>query len=155
MKYEDDKEIEKLVASFEDASVARDVWKHAEHLVVALYYVNKFGDVDPATDRMREGLFNLLTEGFKVDLSKEMPYHETLTVFWMITVDEFSRSTNGMSLHEKANKLIETFDKDYPLKFYSREYLFSDDARARFVEPDLPPAANSDDIDRRQSYLTW
>jgi hypothetical protein len=151
MRYENDGEIERLVASFEDATIERGVWKHAEHLVVALYYVNKFGDVDAATDKMRDGLFNLLTEGFKVDLSKEMPYHETLTVFWMKTIDEFSRSTNGMSLHEKANNLIETFDKDYPLNFYTREYLFSDDARARFVEPDFLPAANSDDNDRRQS----
>ena len=151
MKYRNDADIEKLVASFEDASIARDVWKHDEHLVVALYYLNKFGDVHDATNKIRDGLFNLLTEGFKVDLTKEMPYHETLTVFWMKTVDEFSRNTNGVPLHEKANKLVEEYDKDYPLKFYSREYLFSDEARARFVEPDLPSATNSDDIDRRQS----
>jgi hypothetical protein len=151
MKYESKEDIEKLVAAFEDASIARGVWKHAEHLVVALYYATKF-DLEAATNRMRDGLFNLLTEGFKVDLTKEMPYHETLTVFWMKTVDEFSRSTNGMPLHEKANSLIETFDKDYPLKFYSREYLFSDEARARFVEPDVPTVAYRDDIDRRRSY---
>ena len=139
MRYENPEEIEKLVAAFEDASIARGVWKHAEHLVVALYYVNKFADIDAATNRMRDRLFNLLTEGFKVDLTKEMPYHETLTVFWMRTVAHFAAATNGMPLHEKANSLIEKFDKDYPLRFYSREYLFSDDARARFVEPDLVP----------------
>ena len=138
MKYEGDKDIEKLVAAFEDASIARGVWKHAEHLVVALYYAAKYNDIEIATDKMRDGLFNLLTEGFKVDLTKEMPYHETLTVFWMRTVVEFSRSTNGVPLHEKANSLIEKFDKDYPLRFYSREFLFSDAARAKFVEPDLP-----------------
>jgi hypothetical protein len=137
MKYKNEDEIEALVAAFEDASIARGVWKHAEHLVVALYYAYKYEDVDTATARMREGLFNLLTEGFKVDLTKEMPYHETLTVFWMRTVDEFSRSTNGLPMHEKANRLIERYDKDYPLRFYTREYLFSDEARARFVEPDL------------------
>jgi hypothetical protein len=152
VKYKDDAEIEKLVASFEDASIARGVWKHAEHLVVALYYVNSCGDIEVATNKMREGLFNLLTDGFKVDLSKEMPYHETLTVFWMKTVDEFSRSRNGMPLHEKANNLIEAFDKDYPLNFYTREYLFSDEARARFVEPDLSSVAKSNDTDRRLSY---
>jgi hypothetical protein len=31
------------------------------------------------------------------------------------------------------------FNKDYPLRFYSRELLFSDEARARFVEPDIVP----------------
>jgi len=142
MKYKDEDEIKKLVAAFEDASIARDVWKHAEHLVVALYYANKY-DLETAIAKMKDGLFNLLTVGFKVDLLKEMPYHETLTVFWMRAVDEFARSTNGMSLHEKANSLIETFDKDYPLRFYSREFLFSDEARARFVEPDIVPVRQS------------
>jgi hypothetical protein len=137
MRYKDDKDIETLVASFEDASIARGVWKHAEHLVVALYYASKY-DVETATDKMRDGIYNLLTEGFKVDLAKEMPYHETLTVFWMRTVAEFSAASNGSPLHEKANSLIEKFDKDYPLRFYSREYLFSDEARSRYVEPDLP-----------------
>ena len=138
MKYKDEDEIEKLVGAFEDATIARAVWKHAEHLVVALYYANKY-DLETAIAKMKDGLFNLLTEGFKVDLTKEMPYHETLTVFWMRAVNEFARSTNGLPLHEKANSLIETFDKDYPLRFYSREFLFSDEARAVFVEPDLRP----------------
>ena len=135
-KYKNEEEIIALVRSFEDASIARGVWKHAEHLVVALYYVDEY-DLDTATTKMRDGLFNLLTEGFKVDLTKEMPYHETLTVFWMRTVDEFSQTNNGMHLHEKANLLIDKFDKDYPLRYYTRDLLFSDDARRRYVEPDL------------------
>ena len=85
---------------------------------------------------MRSGIFNLLNS-FGVDLSKEMPYHETLTVFWMRAVDDFSRSENFDSVVDKINALIEKCDKDYPFKFYSREYLFSDEARANFVEPDL------------------
>ncbi len=66
-----------------------------------------------------------------------MPYHETLTIFWMRTVADFNASKNGTSLLDKANELVATYDKDYPLKFYSREYLFSEEARARFVEGDL------------------
>lgn len=148
MKYATNSEIEKVVTGFEDTSIARSDWKHSQHLVVALCYVERFG-LESAIEKMRDGLFKLLTEGFKVDLTKEMPYHETLTIFWMRTVADFASKLNGISLHAKANSLIDTFDKDYPLKFYTRECLFSDDARARFVEPDLPPVANSDDIDRR------
>jgi hypothetical protein len=88
---------------------------------------------------MRSGIFKLLTDGFGVDLSKEMPYHETLTIFWMRTVAAFNASKNGASLSEKARELVAAFDKDYPLRFYSREYLFSDEARAAFVEPDIEP----------------
>jgi hypothetical protein len=136
MKYKDEKEIVELVRRFEDASIARDVWKHAEHLVVALYYIEKYG-IEVGTDKMRGGLFNLLIKGFGVDLTKEMPYHETLTVFWMRTVADFNASKNGTSLLDKTNELVAKYDKDYPMRFYSREYLFSDEARAKYVDGDL------------------
>jgi len=137
-KYKDETSILALVDSFEAATVSRDDWKHAEHLIVALHYVC-IHDVETATEKMKSGLFKLLTEGFGVDLSKEMPYHETLTIFWMRTVADLNAAKGGTSLPDKARELVERFDKDYPLRFYSREYLFSEEARAAFVEPDLKP----------------
>lgn len=151
-KYKSEDEIIALVNSFEDASIARGVWKHGEHLVVALYYVSKY-DLETAIARMRDGLFNLLVEGFKVDLTKEMPYHETMTVFWMRTVNDFARENSSLSLTEKANILIMRYDKDYPLKFYSREVLFSDRARKAFIQPDLGPMpVSAAEIDALPSY---
>ena len=135
MRYRNEREIAEVVRGFEDATIARGEWKHAEHLTVALYYVTLFG-LEKATTKMREGIFGLL-EAFAVDLTKEMPYHETLTVFWMQTVAEFNTTSEGDSLLEKTNALIEKYDKDFPLKFYSRELLFSDQARAAYVDPDL------------------
>ena len=138
-KFKSEGEIGELVRSFEDATISREDWRHAEHLVVALYYLNG-NDIETATRKMRDGIFNLLRNGFAVDLTKEMPYHETLTVFWMRTVAAFSRSKNGGGLLEKANELVRTYDKDYPLRFYTREFLFSDQARAAFVPGDLADA---------------
>lgn len=140
MRYETEEEIREVVRTFEDASIARGVWKHAEHLTVALHYLS-LHDLETATIKMREGIFKLLTDGFKVDLEKEMPYHETLTVFWMRTVADFNAAKNGSSILEKVNELVATYDKDHPLKFYSREFLFSDVARARFCAPDLEPSS--------------
>jgi hypothetical protein len=139
MRFSSEEEIKEVVRTFEDATVSRAAWKHAEHLTVALHYLT-LHDMETATAKMREGIFKLLTKGFQVDLSKEMPYHETLTVFWMRTVDDFRRSKNGASMLEKANELIDEYDKDHPLRFYSREYLFSAAARAKFVEGDLRAA---------------
>lgn len=133
-KYRSEDEILAVVRSFEDATIGRDEWKHAEHLLVALYYVDSFG-LEEGTRKMREGILNLLSKGFNVDLEKEMPYHETITVFWMRTVYGFSIINSEMPLAKKAGLMIETFDKDLPLRFYSKERLFSDEARARFVEP--------------------
>ncbi len=135
-KYENESDIVDLVRSFESAAISHDDWKHAEHLVVALYYLSHH-DRNTAIAKMRSGILHLLEFGFKVDLKKEMPYHETITVFWMHTLHDFNASKNGTSLLDKANEVVERFDKDHPLRFYSRELLFSDEARAGFVEPDL------------------
>lgn len=135
MRFKTENEIADVVRTFEEATISRDDWKHAEHLTVALHYLC-LHDIDTATEKMRAGIFKLL-KAFEVDLSKEMPYHETLTVFWMSTVADFNASKNGASLLEKANDLVANYDKEYPLKFYSREYLFSDEARVRFVDGDL------------------
>ena len=135
-KYKSESEVLDLVRSFEDATIAHGDWKHAEHLVVALYYLT-CNDLETASAKMRDGILNLLKNGFKVDLTKEMPYHETITLFWMRTVADFNASKNGSSLLDKANEVAYRWDKDYPLKFYTRELLFSDKARANWVEPDL------------------
>jgi hypothetical protein len=140
-KYDSEEKIYSLVRAFEAAAVSRDEWKHAEHLVVALYYVSRF-DLEAAIEKMRSGIFNLLANGFGVDLTQEMPYHETLTVFWMRTVSDFLGSKKGAFLPETTKELVAKFDKDYPLRFYSRERLFSDEARAGFIEPsDMPPSS--------------
>ncbi|MFN6963235.1 MAG: hypothetical protein ACK4S4_05645 [Pyrinomonadaceae bacterium] len=154
MRYKDEKDIERLVRSFEDATITRDEWKHAEHLVVGMYYL-RHHDLEEAIDRMRDGIFNLLTRGFGVDLSKEMPYHETLTVFWMRTIAARIAGREESSMPEVAAELLREFDKDYPLRSYSRELLFSDEARSRYVEPDLvdepsAAAAANDERDRIQ-----
>ena len=140
-KYKYESEVMDLVRSFEDATIPHDDWKHAEHLVVALYYLT-LHDLDTAYGKMRSGILNLLEHGFKVDLKKEMPYHETITLFWMRVVADYNASKNGSSLLEKANEVAYKWDKDYPLKFYSRERLFSDEARAGFVPADLSPTTN-------------
>src|ERR1700755_3551177 len=134
MKYKTENELLAVVESFERGTISRDDWKHAEHLIVANFYLSK-NDFDAAYNKMREGIFNLL-KAFKIDLSKEMPYHETLTIFWMRTVEDFRKTKNGCSEFEICSELTTSFDKDYPMKFYSRELLFSDEARAGFIDAD-------------------
>lgn len=135
-RFGSEKEIHDLVLSFENARISRDSWKHAEHLTVALCYLSRH-DIGTATEKMRTGILNLLTNGFGLDLSKENPYHETLTIFWMHTIDKFRLARNPTSLLDTANELVSTYDKDYPLRFYTRELLFSDRARAKYTSPDI------------------
>ncbi len=136
MVYKSEDELLNIIRVFESGTIARADWRHNEHLTVAFYYAFHH-DFETALDKMRDGIFNLL-DAFGVDLSKEMPYHETLTVFWMRTIFDFLESQKEKSLVETANKVLEVCgDKDLPLKYYSRDFLFSDEARKNFVEGDL------------------
>src|SRR5574338_278814 len=92
-EYKTEEDVLSLVRSFEDATVSRDDWKHAEHLVVALYYVSHY-DIVTAALKMRGGILNLLEKGFGLDLAKEMPYHETITIFWIRTIAKYNAAKN-------------------------------------------------------------
>ncbi len=135
MNYETENEIREVIENFESCTVARGSWDHPEHLILAFHYLSQY-DFETALSKMRGGLFKLLAS-FEIDLTQEMPYHETITVFWMKTEYNFlkSRSINKLSA-PLIQELIEKFDKDYPLEFYTRELLFSDAARAKYIEPD-------------------
>lgn len=135
MRYKTESEITNVVKSFENTTISREDWRHLEHLIVANHYLSE-NDFDAAYAKMRDGIFKLL-RAFEVDLSKEMPYHETLTMFWMRTVDDFRKTKNDLSTVEICGAMEEKFDKDYPLRFYSRKLLFSDKARKNFISGDL------------------
>lgn len=135
MKYKSKTELTEIVKKFETCTFARDDWRHADHLVVGNHYLSE-NDFDTALTKMRGGIFKLL-RSFAVDLNVEMPYHETLTIFWLKTIDDFRQTKSGASNLEICNEIIENFDKDYPLKFYSRNILFSEEARKSFVNGDL------------------
>nr|MBA3784130.1 hypothetical protein [Acidobacteriota bacterium] len=113
MIYQTEDEILRIVRAFENGTIPRSEWRHAEHLTVAFYYAF-YHDFETAHVKMRDGIFNLLNS-FEVDLSKEMPYHETLTVFWMRTIFDFLESQKEKSLVKTANKILEACgDKDLP-----------------------------------------
>ena len=118
-----------------DCTLPKSEWTHEAHLAACIWLILERPDIAPEAQlpaiirayNVATGVVNDDTQG----------YHETLTVFWMRTVGDFNASKNGTSLLEKANEMVAKFDKDYPLRFYSREFLFSDEARARFLEGDL------------------
>ncbi|MCY7346259.1 MAG: hypothetical protein LH614_08585 [Pyrinomonadaceae bacterium] len=123
MACQSEKEIFEIVRDFENGTIRREDWRHAEHLTVACCYALHH-DFDAALVKMRDGIFNLLN-AFQIDLSKKMPYHETLTVFWMRTI--FDSKKNQATLVKFANQILRIGgDEDLPLNFYSREFLFSD-----------------------------
>jgi hypothetical protein len=135
MRYKTETEINEVIKLFEAAKLPREKWRHAEHLTMAMRYALD-NDFDEALNRMRSGILKL-NDFHGVVTTNERGYHETLTVIWTRAVFDFVKANPKKDLVETANEIIETFDKNYPLKFYSRELLFSVEARFGFIERDL------------------
>ncbi|QQS42257.1 MAG: hypothetical protein IPM63_04765 [Acidobacteriota bacterium] len=140
MRYGNENELRKVLERFETATIAREEWGHPEHLIVAYFYCCG-NDENTACLLMKEGILKLL-DVFGVDKEKEMPYHETMTGFWIRTVHAFVAANPDLNAVGACSALISGYGKNYPLEFYSRELLFSDPARESFVEPDIRPLSS-------------
>jgi hypothetical protein len=69
-------------------------------------------------------------------------YHETITQAYLAAIRAFAAALPAeASDSAAAQALLETSlgDKDWPLTHWSRERLFSVEARRGWVEPDLRP----------------
>jgi hypothetical protein len=134
MSYTTDAEIHKVIHDFETCQIGKDDFHHEQHLLVASCYLQSLS-VEEATERMRNALFRFL-EHHKVDTQK---YNETLTVFWIeMVVLELKKLREDATLVEKCNAVISALSNGkLALDFYSEALLWSDAARAGFVDPDL------------------
>jgi hypothetical protein len=117
-------------------TLTRPEWTHEAHLAACLYIVAERPDVVPERDlpdiirRFNEsvGGVNSDTEG----------YHETITQVYVRGVRRFLGRTDAkLPLVEKVNALLlaEEGRRDWPLRFYTPELLFSKEARLGWVEP--------------------
>lgn len=139
MIYKQDEEVNLLVRKFEERTLKKEDWTHAAHLAVGLFYLfhNPFG---VAKNLMSDGIY-WLNDAHGTPNTETSGYHETLTVFWLRTIAEFLENNRSeKSLANLANGLLkECNDTSLPFKFYSRERIFSVEARLSYVEPNLKP----------------
>lgn len=132
--YETKSEIERIVSDFEMCRTGKDDFHHAQHLVVAIVYLESLS-LEAAVKKMREALLRFL-DHHSIDTQK---YNETLTVFWLEMVAlELRRLPEDSAMVDKCSSVIEVLDNPkLASEFYSDEVLWSDEARKSFVGPDL------------------
>jgi hypothetical protein len=122
-------------AAFEAGAFAPADFSHRAHIRLAYVYLAE-SDVDLALERMRAALVSFLSH-HGIPASK---YHATLTRAWILAVDHFMhRSREASSGDDFIARNAPLLDTRNMLTHYSAELLFSDQARADFVEPNLDP----------------
>ena len=118
---------------FESGAVAPATFDHRAHVRLAYAYLVD-ADSDTALARMRAALLAFLHH-HGIDPAK---YHETMTRAWILAVRHFMEITApAPSADAFIDKNPILLDTKIMLTHYSAGLLFSDEARARFVEPDL------------------
>lgn len=122
--------------AFENFGVTPDEFDHRAHVRLAYVYLCESGSAAAAVQRMKKSLLAFL-DHLGVDHGK---FHETLTGAWIDAVNHFMAKSQGCSSFKEfieLNPLL--LDSKIMLSHYSADLLFSNQARASYVDPDLEP----------------
>jgi hypothetical protein len=127
----------RFLERFEQCTLPESAWTHLAHVRAAWTSFRLYPAAD-AIGRIRRGIRRYNTDV----LGRPGMYHETVTVAFSRLVADRMRS--GETWDAFVLRIADLLDGNSPvlLGYYSRERLFSADARERFVEPDLAKLPN-------------
>lgn len=133
-----DAEIEHIGEGLLAHTLPREEWTHEAHLGATTYLLLKRPHID--LDAELPGIIRTYNESVGGVNSDTEGYHETITRAFLHGVRLFlSEADRDEPLHELVNELLLSpmGRRDWPLRFYSRERLFSVAARCGLVAPDV------------------
>ena len=113
-------------------------WTHEGHFAAALYLIARRPDIVPERDMPQMiRRYNIATGGENTDSAG---YHETITQASLIKARAFlATRPKDEPLHLTSAALMqsELGDKNWPLVHWTKEKLFSVEARRHWVAPDV------------------
>jgi hypothetical protein len=127
-------------------TLPREEWTHEAHLAACLWLVRERPDILPERDL--PAIIRVYNESVGGVNDDTQGYHETLTQFYIATVRAHDADNSGLQLCASVNALLhsESGGREWPLRHYSRELLFSVQARRKFVRSDLGELSYDTDI---------
>ena len=136
--YSSDAEIEHLGEGLLACTLTRPEWTHEAHLAATAYLLLRRPDVD--LDAELPGIIRCFNESVGGVNNDTEGYHETITRCFLHGVRVFLKEADlSVPLYALVNELLLSpmGRRDWPLRFYSRERLFSVEARCTYIEADL------------------
>jgi hypothetical protein len=133
-----DAEIERIGEGLLACVLPRADWTHEAHLAATTYLLLRRPDIN--LDAELPGIIRRYNESVGGVNDDTQGYHDTITRVFLHGVRLFlSEADTEEPLHELINELLLSpmGRRDWPLRFYSRERLFSVEARRGFIPPDL------------------
>ena len=127
-------QIEQLVRAVEQCTLAPAEFSHHAHMTVAIWYLAHL-PFDAAADAMRATI-----QRFAGHYGLTQLYHETITQFWMLLLHHYLDANPQLGLADATYHALAELGSMQPVfRHYSRERVFSDQARREWVAPDLIP----------------
>jgi hypothetical protein len=120
-------------------TLPRPEWTHEAHLAACAWLILERPDLVAERDLPR--LIRRYNESVGGVNDETQGYHETITQVSIAGVRRALARSGGRGLCERVNLLLQAEEarRDWPLRFYSPELLFSKGARLGWVEPDRAP----------------
>jgi hypothetical protein len=136
--FHSDAEIERIGEGLLARTLPREEWTHEAHLAATAWLLLKRPDID--LDQALPDIIRKYNESVGGVNSDTEGYHETITRVFLRGVRLFLAEADLKEpLHEVVNELLLSpmGRRDWPLRFYSPQRLFSVEARRDWVRPDL------------------
>jgi len=136
--FETDAEIIRLGEGLLARTVPRSDWTHEAHLAATTYLLLRRPDKN--LDAELPSIIRSYNESVGGVNDDTQGYHDTITRVFLHGVRLFlSEADPRTPLHDLVNELLLSpmGKRDWPLRFYSPDRLFSVEARRAFVTPDL------------------
>jgi hypothetical protein len=136
--FKSDAEIAHIGEGLLARTLPREEWTHEAHLGATTYLLTRRPDI--AIDTALPGIIRRYNESVGGVNDDTQGYHETITRCFLHGARLFlAEADPSEPLHELVNELLLSpmGRRDWPLRFYSAERLFSVEARRHFVPPDV------------------
>lgn len=137
-----DDAVRRVARGLLERTLPRAEWTHEAHLAACACLLLEHPDFVAERDLPGTiSAYNLAVGGVNDDTQG---YHETITQFYIATVRAHLLEHGEGTLAQRVDRLLasERGRRDYPLRFWTRELLFSRAARRGWVEPDLRSMAD-------------
>ena len=122
-------------------TLRREEWTHEAHLAACCWIVLERPDI--LAERDLPAIIRRFNESVGGVNSDSEGYHETITQISIRGVRHALARSRGRGVADRVNALLQAPEgrRDWPLRFFTPERLFSTEARLGWVEPDLAPLA--------------
>jgi hypothetical protein len=139
MLFSTNEEIERIGAGLIDRTLPKSQWSHAAHFAAAVWLLSCRQDLDAARDM--PGFIRAYNEATGVANTDTGGYHETITQASLRAARHFLARAPERGLCDTCNALLASpcGKSDWLLTYWTRELLFSVQARRFWVDPNLQP----------------